>query len=330
MTAPSPTQVKQSAQPVEPDGGQSRINSVLESEYDEAWIKETWGWDDAETFIKSGGTNLRPRISKALEYAGVSPGMRVLDVGCGRGEVVLECARRGAEAVGFDFSAAAISVGEQARNNCPAAVREHSRFIRGDVKDFAKDIGLFDLIFLLDVVEHLHDWELVPLLTSLRHLLADGGKLVIHTLPNRWVYEFTYRRIVRLFMPWLRKNPRSEKEMAIHVNEMSVTHLDQLLRRCGFSCSVWLSEMVTHQALWHARAPLGGKRGRLYRLMSNPVAAWLYRGAALTPLRFLIVNDIFAIAWREDEAVPVPLSGGWLDRLICWGGGRWFPWKFSG
>ena len=51
---------------------------------------------------------LPSRLQAALAIAGELKGKRILDVGCGRGEVVLYCLRQGAEACGVDYSADAL------------------------------------------------------------------------------------------------------------------------------------------------------------------------------------------------------------------------------
>ncbi len=302
---------------------------VSPAEYDQEWISSTWGWDDEDEFVSSQGRNLRPRIARAVEIAGVRSGMRILDVGCGRGEVVLECARRGAFALGVDYSEPALALAERAQKNCPSEVKAQTKFVLGDVKDIDPDLGPFDRVFLLDVVEHLYDWELLLLFRAIEPMLSPDGQIVIHTLPNRWVYDVTYTRILRLFMPWLKRNPRSEKEMSIHVNEMSVTHLDQLMRECGFQCRTWLEEWLTAQARWHAKAPLADRRGRLYAWMGRPLIGVGYHLLSKTPMRFLVTNDIFCLAWRRDTKLAIPTWTGWMERIVCAIGRRWAPWTFS-
>jgi len=288
---------------------------VASDEYDAHWIEETWGWDTPESFIKTRGANLRPRILASLELADMKPGMRILDVGCGRGEVVLYCARQGVHAVGIDYSREAIGLAEKARAAHSPEEQEHMRFICDDIKTLAFEAS-FDRIFMLDLVEHLHDWELLELFAVCRKLLKPGGALIIHTLPNRWLYEITYRRIVRLFMPWLPENPRSQKEMAIHINEMTITHLKRVLDRGGFLSEVWLQELLVEQARWHSHQPLHDRRGKLYQWLCKPLIGYVYRMLAATPLRLLIVNEMFAVAWKRGFPRPIKVPSRLAERLL--------------
>lgn len=296
---------------------QNKKTAVVASQYDSEWIKETWGWDSPEEFVCSQGRNLRPRVRYCLELADLKPGMRILDVGCGRGEVVLYCARQGIKAVGIDYSKEAISIAKQARARHTTAEQRRMRFICDDVKNIEGES--FDRIFMLDLVEHLYDWELYQLFQSSKKLLAPAGEIIIHTLPNRWIYEISYRKLLRRVLPWLPEDPRSEKEKTIHVNEMSITRLDNLLRENGLNCRIWLDELIVRQAKWHANGMLRDKRGTFYYWMRNPFVAMLYRCFALTPLRPLIVNDIFAVAVKQGQSIRFrpPMGSNWTESLLC-------------
>jgi len=65
-----------------------------------------------EEFLKSQGELLSRRLSEAFAVASVEPGMRVLDVGCGRGEILRHCARLGADAYGIDYAEVAVDLSQ--------------------------------------------------------------------------------------------------------------------------------------------------------------------------------------------------------------------------
>ncbi|MBE9472464.1 MAG: methyltransferase domain-containing protein, partial [Chloroflexi bacterium] len=78
------------------------MRPVCPERYDEAYfLGSCEGYTE---FIASEGAHLSRRLSQAFEVAEVAPGMRVLDVGCGRGEILRHCARLGAQACGVDYA----------------------------------------------------------------------------------------------------------------------------------------------------------------------------------------------------------------------------------
>ena len=307
-------------QPRREGAAASEPESVPHGQYDAIWIEDTWGWDTPERFLATQGKNLRPRIVEALDIAQLDPGMRVLDVGCGRGEVVLECARRGIEAVGVDYSPEVIDLAKRTQATMSDDARNRAQFFCGELTKLESHDS-FDRIFLLDFVEHLHDWELDNVFHACHELLSDDGALVIHTLPNRWLYEITYRRMLRLVMPWLPANPRTEKEMSIHVNEMTITHLHKILETNGYHPHVWLKDMTVDQATWHCSQPLADRRNKLYRWLTNPAVGAFVKLVSHTPLKLLTVNDIFAVASKRAMSLPMRLPSRrteqWVIRLAA-------------
>ncbi|MFH1722900.1 MAG: methyltransferase domain-containing protein [Candidatus Altiarchaeota archaeon] len=293
----------------------SHKKKVDPDEYYELALRDTWGWDTPENFIRTKGKNLRPRLKAAVLLAQLQPGMRILDVGCGRGEVVLECARRGAHAVGLDYSLNLIKLANKVKSLHTSEEQLLMEFIYGNLNKLKLD-ERFDRIFMLDLVEHLDDTELRRLFQSCRRLLSENGAIVIHTVPNRWVYDIAYTKILRLFMPWLIKNPRSEKEKAIHINEMTIPDLHDLLKRYNFDCRVWLQDMMVDQAHWHRNKQTTDLRGKIYKILQNPLFYLTYKILAKTALKLLIVNDIFAIAWPENGSQPIKVPQALTERLV--------------
>ena len=74
---------------------------------DDYYLTNCHGYED---FVVSGGRKVGPRFIKALSLAGDLRGKRVLDVGSGRGELVIQSAMRGAEAWGIDYAQAAVDI----------------------------------------------------------------------------------------------------------------------------------------------------------------------------------------------------------------------------
>src|SRR2546423_4239869 len=73
-----------------------------------------------------------------LEFAGVKPGYRVLDVGCGTGTVSLALAQRGAETVGVDASESYLDGARRLRSH-PDVTYEH-----GDARQLQYSTASFD------------------------------------------------------------------------------------------------------------------------------------------------------------------------------------------
>ncbi|MDB6152190.1 MAG: glycosyl transferase, family 2, partial [Chthoniobacteraceae bacterium] len=78
----------------------------------------------------------------------VTPGAAVLDIGCGQGYVADEMAKMAARVVGVDQYV-------RASDNPKVEYKEWDI----DSGGFPTDVSQFDQIFLLDIIEHLHDPE---------------------------------------------------------------------------------------------------------------------------------------------------------------------------
>lgn len=99
-----------------------------------------------------------------------------LDIGCGAGLVCEPLARLGAEVTGVDASAENVSVAATHAE----AVGLDIRYMAGEVATL--DIGAFDLVTCLEVIEHVADKR--AFLADVTARVAPGGLLVMST-PNR-------------------------------------------------------------------------------------------------------------------------------------------------
>jgi len=86
--------------------------------------------------------------SHTAAIAAAKPGGKILDVGCGQGQVAAELTKKGCRVTGMDQHIPASS-------NAPRDID----FIRWDLNrsEFPVNVSQFDQIFLLDIIEHLQE-----------------------------------------------------------------------------------------------------------------------------------------------------------------------------
>jgi ubiquinone/menaquinone biosynthesis C-methylase UbiE len=222
--------------------------SLPSSLYDEEYFLTAC--EGYEEFIESEGEHLSRRLKHSFELAEVRPGMRILDVGCGRGEILRHCIRLGIEAYGIDYAEVATRMTrstierEIAAGDTPSV---RAGVARSDAKKLPFPSGYFDRVLMYDVVEHLFPWELHQALLETKRVLKADGKFIMHTAPNRWYDQYAY--------PWVRrfrllggqgnsypKDPRAitPVNQHVHVNEQSPLSMYRTMRAAGFKGRVWL------------------------------------------------------------------------------------------
>jgi cyclopropane fatty-acyl-phospholipid synthase-like methyltransferase len=199
-------------------------------------------------FNATQGEQLSRRLRTAFEAAAVGPGMAVLDLGCGRGEIVRHCARLGANAYGVDYASVALKLARQllAREG---QLPGRTGLAQSDAKRMPFPDQAFDRVLIFDVVEHLFPWELALCLAEVKRVLKPGGAVIVHTAPNVWYDRYAYPvvRFIRTLMgqgAQYPKNPRLLNVAAnaeVHVNEQSQFSLAHTLRQTGFRrVKAWL------------------------------------------------------------------------------------------
>jgi ubiquinone/menaquinone biosynthesis C-methylase UbiE len=286
---------------------------VQSGAYGKEWIESAWGRDATRQLLAD--TKPRPRVARALELANIVAGQRVLDIACGRGEVPALIRAAGGIGVGLDFSEDVLGIARDLRDRAEAAAGG-MHLVRADAARLPFADGSFDRILMLDIVEHLTDEQLGSMFRNVRRLLAPQGYAVVHTLPNRWVYNITYPLLARLL--GRATDPRGEIERQVHINEQSLLSLKRMLKTTGFESHLWLEQLMPAQARWNAGAGgFGDQRDRLY----PKLARWPGRILELlsaTPAKLLLSNDIFAVIWpagADRPAARLPLA--FTESLAC-------------
>jgi ubiquinone/menaquinone biosynthesis C-methylase UbiE len=250
--------------------------------YDEEYYRHVSA--GASEWHGSGGAEPAGIYVGALMRARMGAGEVVVDIGAGRGELVAVALQQGAAlAVGLEYAAAAIGLFRRTME--VHGVRERGAVVMADARAIPLADDAADLVTMLDVVEHLTPPELDRVLQEARRVLRPGGRLFAHTMPNRTIYNVTYR-LQRLGRPsrwfgWPR-DPRNDYERRMHVNEQTLWSLRRSLRRAGFR---------------HVDVELGGM---VYRdFVPDPRARSLYARLARHRLTAALgVGNIFAEATK--------------------------------
>ena len=175
---------------------------------------------------------------------------RVLDIGCGRGELVNYYCSHGIEVVGVEYSRTAYEIATALLAKNPHGELATLLNVRDNCIPYPG--GYFDVGFMLDVVEHLYSSQLDEYYSQLRRLLRPGGILVIHTWPNRLQrekmsrYEVVVRKMLAvpyrvLFGHSIKRTLRDSCEELVHVNEHTPNQLLAHLASHGFQARVFSS-----------------------------------------------------------------------------------------
>ncbi len=104
----------------------------------------------------------------------IQSGMRALEIGCGEGGVLKAFINKGCEGVGVELDAPRVADARKFLAEDIAAGK--LRFVLKDIyqADGEKDLGgLFDIIVLKDVIEHIHDQP--GLIGRMKNFLKPGG-----------------------------------------------------------------------------------------------------------------------------------------------------------
>lgn len=141
---------------------------------------------------------------RLLVSSGIKQGMRVLDVGCGRGDVSVIAARLvgdSGEVLGFDISLPALTAAKS------FAAENHAQnitFIQADISQLPADIGKFDAIIGRRVLMYLPD--ALSAINNLKPFLQSGGifvfqesdcmlseldkeSLPLHSMVQQWIWQ---------------------------------------------------------------------------------------------------------------------------------------------
>ncbi|GEM_PF-1588737 len=230
------------------------------------------------------GGKLHHSFKRALSELKPHKGDRVIDIGCGRGEAVIECGRRGCLSIGTDFSMNALRI---AAGNA----RGKAFFVLADATELPFRSAAFNKAFFLETLEHVPKEKEAGLFSEIERVLCGKGKLFVTTSPSSFVSKPLYAIAGLLGM----KRGLNEQ---MHVNEKNYFSLRASLRRAGFSPRIkmrfvpeWFEVAVKGKRFDFVFLPFVGI------LKSRPVK-WL---CGRSPLRFFFGTHLGAFAEKGER-----------------------------
>lgn len=189
------------------------------------------------------------RFYEALELADIKNEMSVLDIGTGRGEMAVLCAKSGANVFAIDYSSDSIKIAKKfiSKNLSQVDVKKVS-LMTMNAKELKFKDESFDRIMFLETLEHLYPQEAEKVLSEIKRVLKPGGKLVLSTGPNAFLIK------PLLFLGTLVTGKKTWESRKYHVNEQNFFSLRKLLAKYGFSASIkighsknWLYSQICDQ-----------------------------------------------------------------------------------
>lgn len=117
-------------------------------------------------------------------------GCRVLDAGCGAGQMTAELAARGADVLAVDISPALVEI---ARSRLPAEHADRVAFASGDM---TADHGRFDYVIAMDSLIY---YDTPDIAAALQRLASRTDQAVVFTVAPRTVFLMTFWGMGKLF-----------------------------------------------------------------------------------------------------------------------------------
>lgn len=177
-----------------------------------ASAEDIWGWG-----TPAGRLRARRRAEFIAGGAGLGPGKKVLEVGCGTGLFTELIAASGAEVLGVDISPELLELAR--KRNLPA---DRIKFVTARFEDC--DIhGPFDAVVGSSVLHHL---EYKPALARILQMLKPGGAISFAE-PNMLNPQIAAQKNI----PWLKKKLGDSPDETAFIR----WGLARLLRETGFT-----------------------------------------------------------------------------------------------
>ncbi len=204
----------------------------------------------------------RDKLDLICRKLGLRPGMRLLDVGCGWGALVIHAARE------YDVQAVGITLSDEqaeyARKQAVAAGLTDEVEIR--VQDWRDvDDGPFDAIASVGMAEHVGAEKWPKYARQLHDLLVPGGRLLNHQIVRRPGPRRTGRSFIDAYVfPDGELLPLGDVVSAVEKAGLEVRDVENLREHYARTLRQWVANL---ESSWHRAIELAGAgRARVWRL----------------------------------------------------------------
>lgn len=204
---------------------------------------------------------------------GLEPGMRLLDVGCGWGEMARHAARHyGVQVVGITLSPAQQRWAEAANEEAGLSDRVEIRL--QDFRDLAGESlagESFDAVCSIGMFEHVSSEAVQAYFAVLHGLLRPGGRILNHAISQPQGTNYGSRSfLLRYVFPNGELRDVGDTVQAMQLAGFEARDVESLREHYALTLRRWLANLECH---WEqAEALVGSPRARIWRLyMSGSV-----------------------------------------------------------
>ncbi len=235
---------------------------------------------------------------------GLRPGMRLLDIGCGWGGMVMHAAENyGVRAVGVTVSQNQVDLAS--KRVVEAGLADVVEIRLQDYRDV--DDGPFDAISSIGMFEHVGLPRLGTYFTQVSDLLVPGGRLMNHAISrDRPVSRGRVRRspfIDRYVFPDGELHEVGSVVSALQERGLEVRHIENLREHYGMTLRRWVENLDRN---WDdAVGEVGEARARIWRL-------YMAGCAVLFEDNRIHIDQVLAVNTPESGISGMPLRPDWM------------------
>lgn len=251
------------------------VKNIYDGNY---FLKQVDGFAEFEKFDGTLKT-MTDRYQRNINLLRLENNHKLLEVGCGRGEVCMYHVKNGGSAIGVDYSSDAIEIARNKARMLKIAVD----FINCSFHEIEEPENSYDRILASEFIEHISREEGIDFLKSAYKILKPGGKLLIFTYPNTLFRKYGYP-IYRIFslllgrrLPKVMPDTLTEHYRSYHLNEQNFRSLNSMVKIAGFKKYVINYDVD------------------LVNRDSN-VKSFIFRLISATPLRHIFFCNLYVLA----------------------------------